>query len=272
MSKDRIASTFERVGRDRVGGFISFITAGDPSYDISLDIMRGLRGAGVDIIELGMPFSDPMADGASIQAANLRALAGGQNMERTLRMVQEFREGDDETPIVLMGYYNPIYSYGSVAFLADAKRVGVDGLIVVDLPPEEDSELCVPCSEVGIHFIRLLAPTSDAERLEKLKERISGFVYYVSVCGITGTQRADIAEIESAIDRISGVIDLPIAVGFGLRDRDSVMMVAKSASAAVVGSAIIDRIADNLGLDSASLVREVLSYVRELTGGLDNVG
>lgn len=268
---DRIATSFERIAKTRIGGFVAFITAGDPNYETSLEIMRGLPESGVDIIELGMPFSDPMADGASIQAANLRALASGQNMQKTLQMVSEFRKNNTTTPIILMGYYNPIYSYGNEKFLADAKQAGVDGLIIVDLPPEEDLELCTPAMEAGLHFIRLLTPTSDNERLQKLKNNVSGFVYYVSVRGITGTQKADISEISNAVKRINKVIDLPVVVGFGLRSNDVVKEVAITASAAVVGSAIVDKIAENLHKKPQETAKQVLNYVSELTAGLDKV-
>ncbi len=265
---DRIASTFDRIKQTRIGGFVAFITAGDPDYETSIAIMKGLPDAGVDIIELGMPFSDPMADGASIQAANLRALAAGQDMHKTLQMVKDFRKDNDTTPIVLMGYYNPIYNYGNDAFLADAKSAGVDGLIIVDLPPEEDGELCVPAKQADLHFIRLLTPTSDDERLQKLSENVSGFVYYVSVRGITGTQKADISQVSSAVSRINKVIDLPVVVGFGLRDNQMVKDVAKTASAAVVGSAIVDKIAENLGEKPQIITKKVLDYVKSLTAGL----
>lgn len=268
MSADRIADSFQNLRERGLGGFVAFITAGDPDYQTSLEILRGLPGAGADIIELGMPFSDPMADGVAIQAASLRALQGGQTLVKTLSMVRDFRQSNTTTPLVLMGYYNPIYSYGAEKFLDDAIGAGVDGLIIVDLPPEEDQELAIPARQKGLHFIRLLAPTSTDERIGRVCEHATGFVYYVSVRGITGTQSADIAEVKNNLVRIKQQVDLPIAVGFGLRSAESVRQIAELTEAAVVGSAIVQTIADNLPGHRAGLPQLVLDYVYSLTDKL----
>ncbi len=210
----RIEARFADLKKQGRAALVTFVTAGDPGYDTCLELLRALPGAGADIIELGMPFTDPMADGPAIQAASLRALAAGQNMIRTLKLVGEFRESDNDTPIVLMGYYNPIYIYGVDRFIADAKAAGVDGLIVVDLPPEEDHELCIPALEQGLNFIRLATPTTDDKRLPKVLTNTSGFVYYVSVTGITGSKAPDISRVNEAVSRIKRHTDLPVAVGF----------------------------------------------------------
>jgi tryptophan synthase alpha chain len=221
--------------------------AGDPDYASSLSIMKALPKAGADVIELGMPFSDPMADGPAIQAAGLRALKGGQTLRKTLRMAQEFRAGDDETPIVMMGYYNPIYIYGVEKFLADAKASGVDGLIVVDLPPEMDQELCIPALKAGVNFIRLATPTTDDKRLPKVLENTSGFVYYVSMTGITGAALADTAKVATAVKRIKAHTALPVCVGFGVKTADQARAIGASADGVVVGTAIVNAIANVLG-------------------------
>lgn len=268
----RIKACFDNLKKEGRGGFVSFTTAGDPNYETSLEIMKGLPGAGVDIIEIGMPFTDPMADGPAIQAAGLRALKQGQNLIKTLEMVRSFREGNDKTPIVLMGYYNPIYSYGVEKFLKDAKDVGIDGLIVVDLPPEEDEELCVPAMEAGLNFIRLATPTTVGRRLDAvLNENTSGFVYYVSILGITGTATAASTAIDDAVARLKEKTDLPIVVGFGIKTAENVKTVASVADAAVVGSAIVDRVKANLDendMPKEGCVEAVLEYVSELTSGL----
>ncbi|MDX1738936.1 MAG: tryptophan synthase subunit alpha [Alphaproteobacteria bacterium] len=268
----RIKACFDRLKAAGRGGFVSFTTAGDPNYETSLEIMKGLPGAGVDIIEIGMPFTDPMADGPAIQAAGLRALKQGQNLPRTLQMVRDFRAENDTTPIVMMGYYNPIYAYGVDAFLKDAREAGVDGLIVVDLPPEEDEELCIPAREAGLNFIRLATPTTVGRRLDTvLNENTSGFVYYVSILGITGTKTAGEAAIEDAISRLKAHTELPIVVGFGIKTSANVKSVASVADAAVVGSAIVDRIKQNLDENDQpkpECVSEVLKYVKELTSEL----
>jgi tryptophan synthase alpha chain len=267
----RIEKRFAALKAEGRGGFVTFLTAGDPDYETFEKILLGLPDAGADVIELGMPFSDPMADGPAIQASSLRALKAGANMGRTLDLVRSFRTQDSDTPIILMGYYNPIYNYGVEAFLADARDAGVDGLIVVDLPPEEDSELCIPALKAGLNFIRLATPTTDDERLPTVLRNTSGFVYYVSVLGITGTKSAAELDIKQAVERLQRHTDLPVAVGFGIRTPDAVREIASTADAAVVGSAIVEKIANDLdenGRPSEKLVRTVHDYVSELASGL----
>lgn len=267
----RIAKRFAALKAEGRGGFGAFVTAGDPDYETSEKILLGLPAAGADMIEFGMPFSDPMADGPAVQASSLRALKAGANMHKTLALVRSFRGQDDTTPLILMGYYNPIYIYGVEAFLKDAREAGVDGLIVVDLPPEEDSELCLPALEAGLNFIRLATPTTDDERLPTVLQNTSGFVYYVSVLGITGTKAVAEAEVGRAVARLKRHTDLPIAVGFGIRNAEAVRDIAAIADAAVVGSAIVDRIAgalDQEGRPTDGLVDGLHAYVRELTAGL----
>ncbi|NKB55770.1 MAG: tryptophan synthase subunit alpha [Alphaproteobacteria bacterium] len=267
----RIEKRFAALKAAGRGGFVTFLTAGDPDHETFEKILLGLPDAGADLIEIGMPFSDPMADGPAIQASSLRALKAGANMGRTLELVRSFRAHDGDTPIILMGYYNPIYSYGVDAFLKDAREAGVDGLIVVDLPPEEDAELCVPALQAGLNFIRLATPTTDDERLPTVLKNTSGFVYYVSVLGITGTKSAAEVEIRDAVERLQRHTALPVAVGFGIRTAETVREIASTADAAVVGSAIVDRIAadvDENGRPSAKLVETVHKYVRELASGL----
>lgn len=257
----RIASKFTTLKAEGKSAFISFVMAGDPDYDTCLELVCGLPGAGVDIIELGMPFTDPMADGPAIQLAGQRALAAGMTMKRTLQLVRDFRVGDAETPIVLMGYYNPIYSMGVAAFLDAAKGAGVDGLIVVDLPPEEDSELCLPALAAGIDFIRLTTPTTNDARLPKVMQNTSGFIYYVSINGITGSAEADADLIAPEVARIKAASDLPVCVGFGIKTPQTARAIAAIADGAVVGSAIVQRIADGQSVD------EVLGFVKELADG-----
>ena len=267
----RVAKRFETLKAAGRGGLVTFLTAGDPDHETFKKILLGLPKAGADLIELGMPFSDPMADGPVIQASSLRALKAGADMGRTLELVQSFRAQDDETPIILMGYYNPIYSYGVERFLSDARSAGVDGLIVVDLPPEEDEELCVPALKAGLNFIRLATPTTDDKRLPTVLQNTSGFVYYVSVLGITGTKSAAEAEVKQAIGRLRRHTGLPIAVGFGIKTAEKVTEIASTADASVVGSAIVSRIAEDLdenGRPSARLVDSIHDYVRELSSGL----
>jgi tryptophan synthase alpha chain len=239
------------------GGLVTFLTAGDPDHETFEKILLGLPDAGADVIELGMPFSDPMADGPAIQASSLRALKAGANMGRTLDLVRSFRAQDSETPIILMGYYNPIYNYGVDAFLNDAGAAGVDGLIVVDLPPEEDEELCLPALQAGLNFIRLATPTTDDKRLPTVLRNTSGFVYYVSVLGITGTKSAAEVDIRQAVERLQRHTDLPIAVGFGIRTPEAVCEIASTADALVEN-----------GRPWAKLVETVHDYVRELASGL----
>ncbi|OBQ94767.1 MULTISPECIES: tryptophan synthase subunit alpha [unclassified Mesorhizobium] len=241
---DRRMAKLKSEGRPAL---VTYFMGGDPDYDTSLAIMKALPGAGSDVIELGMPFSDPMADGPAIQAAGLRALKGGQTLVKTLKMASEFRAGDDETPIVLMGYYNPIYIYGVDRFLADAKVSGIDGLIVVDLPPEMDEELCVPALKAGINFIRLATPTTDDKRLPKVLENTSGFVYYVSMTGITGSALADTAKVSAAVKRIKGHTALPVCVGFGVKTAEQARTIGASADGVVVGTAIVNAVANVLG-------------------------
>jgi tryptophan synthase alpha chain len=254
----RIEDRFDRLKRDRRKAFVAFIMGGDPDYERSLAILRGLPGAGADVIEIGMPFTDPMADGPAIQRAGQRALEAGQTMDRTLDLVRAFRDGDADTPIVLMGYYNPIYSRGVERFLGEARTAGVDGLIVVDLPPEEDEELCLPAQAAGMNFIRLATPTTDDHRLPKVLTNTSGFVYYVSITGITGAAEANAAAIAPEIERIKRQTDLPVCVGFGIRSPETARAVAGIADGAVVGSAIVERIAAGESPES------VLAFVRSL--------
>jgi len=267
MSANRIARRFAALAEDGRGGLITFVTAGDPDYETSRRLIAGLAGAGADIIEIGMPFSDPMADGPAIQASNLRALKAGMTLRRTLELTRAFRRDDNATPIVLMGYFNPIYRYGTEAFIADAAEAGVDGLIVVDLPPEEDDELRVPARHAGIEIIRLAAPTTDDARLPLVLANAGGFLYYVSITGITGTVTAKTASVGAAVRRLRAATPLPVAVGFGLRTPGQVAETARHADAAVVGSAIVQQIAAHLDRDghaTAGLVDQVLGFVRGL--------
>ncbi len=257
----RIDDTFARLRAAGSKAFVAYIMGGDPDYATSLAIMRGLPGAGVDVIELGMPFTDPMADGPTIQLAGKRALDGGQTLDRTLRMVRDFRAGDAVTPIVMMGYYNPIYSRGVASFVADAKAAGVDGLIVVDLPPEEDAELCLPAQAAGLDFIRLATPTTDARRLPKVLQNTSGFVYYVSITGITGAAAAEAADVGPEVARIKAATDLPVVVGFGIRTPAAARKIASVADGCVVGSAIVKMVEEQRAPD------EILTFVRGLAEG-----
>jgi tryptophan synthase alpha chain len=239
----RIAQTFDRLRAEGRAAFIPFIMAGDPDYQRSLALMKALPAAGADLIELGVAFTDPMADGPAIQAAGLRALDAGQTLRLTLAMVREFRAGDAHTPIILMGYFNPVYAYGVDAFLTDARAAGVDGLIVVDLPPEEDAELCAPARAAGLDFVRLATPTTDAARLPAVLSNTSGFIYYVAVAGVTGARSADPRVLETAIAQLKAASPLPIAVGFGVKTADQAAGIARFADAVVVGSAIVERLA-----------------------------
>ena len=252
------------------GALVTFITAGDPNPSASADLLQRLPAAGADVIEVGMPFSDPMADGPSIQAASQRALASGMTLARTLAMVSDFRANDSDTPLVLMGYFNPIYRYGPTRFVEDALSAGVDGLIIVDLPPEEDQELCHPALTAGLHWIRLVTPTTDEHRMKTVLKNTSGFVYYVSIAGITGTRAAATDTIESATKRIREKTSLPIAVGFGIRTRQQVGEIIQVADAAVVGSALVDRIADGIAEQHTDdvIVESVTNLVSDLAKGL----
>lgn len=271
MSKTRIDLKFEELRANDCAGFVTYVMAGDPDLETCFEILKGLPESGADIIELGMPFTDPMADGPSIQAAGLRALNGGQTMDKTLGLVSRFRQDNQTTPLVLMGYYNPIYSYGVDRFLEAAKVAGVDGLIVVDLPPEEDAELCRPAIEKGINFIRLTAPTTDDARLPAVLANTSGFVYYVSMTGITGSRDIDASSLAIAVERLREQGRLPVAVGFGIKTSEHARYVAKIADAAVVGSAIIDRLAEHLDDNAQAkvgLVDSVLRITKELAAGV----
>lgn len=263
----RIAARFQDIKSRGGGGLVTFITAGDPDFETSLEILCGLPDAGADIVELGMPFSDPMADGPIIQASSQRALKAGQTLTRTLEMVRRFRERDGQTPLILMGYYNPIHRFGRKIFLDAARDAGVDGLIIVDLPPEEDAELCLPARDAGINFIRLATPTSDDRRLPRIVENASGFIYYVAIAGITGTKNVRLEPVRKAVTRLRQFSSLPVAVGFGIKDAAHVCAVTSVADAAVVGSAIVARIADGLDADARpqpGLARAVLDMVAEL--------
>jgi tryptophan synthase alpha chain len=271
----RIDRRFAALRQEGRAALVTFTMAGDPDYATSLAIARALPAAGADVIELGMPFTDPMADGPAIQAAGLRALAAGQTMRRTLELVRAFRAGDDDTPIVLMGYYNPIYIYGVDRFLADAKAAGIDGLIVVDLPPEEDDELCVPALKAGLNFIRLATPTTDDKRLPAVLANTSGFVYYVSVVGITGAAAPDPGRVGEAVGRIKRHTKLPVAVGFGVRTAAAAAAIARGADGVVVGSALVDALKKSLDADSRPTARSVTAVtelVAELAAGVRSAG
>ncbi|MEP1355665.1 MAG: tryptophan synthase subunit alpha [Tateyamaria sp.] len=257
----RIDAKFAELNAAGKKAFVSYVMAGDPDYDRSLQIVKGLPAAGVDIIELGLPFTDPMADGPTIQLAGQRALEGGMTLERTLELARAFRAEDDTTPIVLMGYYNPIYSRGVDKFLVDAKAAGIDGLIVVDLPPEEDSELCIPAQAAGLNFIRLATPTTDDKRLPTVLQNTSGFVYYVSITGITGAAEAEATDVGPEVARIKSATDLPVIVGFGINTPEKSRAIATVADGAVVGSAIVSRIGAG---DSPN---DVLAFVKTLSDG-----
>src|SRR5476651_1197787 len=242
----RIDRRFAALKDEGRAALVTFTMAGDPDYDTSLAIAKALPKAGADVIALGMPFTDPMADGPAIQAAGQRALRGGQTLKKTLALVRAFRQGDNATPVVLMGYYNPIYIYGVDRFLTDAKAAGVDGLIVVDLPPEEDGELCLPALKAGINFIRLATPTTDDKRLPAVLTNTSGFVYYVSITGITGAAAPDAGKVAGAVARIKRHTKLPVCVGFGVRTAAQARAIAEAADGVVVGSALVDALRGSL--------------------------
>jgi tryptophan synthase alpha chain len=267
----RIDRRFAALRAEGRAALVTYIMAGDPDCGSSLAILKALPRAGADVVELGMPFTDPMADGPAVQAAGLRALAAGQDMKRTLALVRDFRRGDDATPIVLMGYYNPIYVYGVDRFLADAKSAGVDGLIVVDLPPEEDVELCLPALEAGFNFIRLATPTTDDKRLPAVLANTSGFVYYVSITGITGAATPDTAKVADAVRRIKRHTDLPVCVGFGVRTAEQARALSEGADGVAVGSALVEAVRKSLGPDgraTAATVSAVADLVRALADGV----
>ena len=269
--ESRLTRRFRALRTAGRGGLITFVTAGDPDLDSSAMLLRQLPSVGADVIELGMPFSDPMADGPAIQASSQRALAAGMTLAKTLAMVGTFREDDKETPVILMGYFNPIYQYGSQSFVEDALTAGVDGLIIVDLPPEEDDELCHPAMTAGLHWIRLVTPTTDDRRMPTVLKNTSGFVYYVSIAGITGTRSASADVIRSAVRRLSQHTDLPVAVGFGIQTPEQVGEVVNDADAAVVGSALVREIEGNLdgqGNATQDLVNQVLERVQKLSAVL----
>ena len=271
----RIDTRFAALKKQGRPALVTFLTGGDPNYESSLAIIKGLPAAGADVIEIGMPFSDPMADGPSIQAAGLRSLASGHTMAKTLSMVKRFREDDDETPIVLMGYYNPIYSYGPEKFLDDAKEVGVDGFIIVDLPAEMDEELCIPSTQRGLNFIRLATPTTDDKRLPRVLTNTSGFLYYVSINGITGMAAPDPDDVARSVAHIKAKTDIPICVGFGVRSAEQAEAIGRAADGVVVGTALVNAVADSLddnGLATGSTVSAVTSLVAELAVGVRAAG
>ena len=264
----RLQSRFAELKQQNRAALVTFVTAGDPDYASSLEILKGLPAAGADVIELGMPFTDPMADGPAIQLANIRALAAKQNLPKTLQMVREFRATDSSTPLVLMGYYNPIFAYGVERFIADAKEAGVDGLIIVDLPPEHNDELCEPAQAAGLDFIRLTTPTTDDQRLPTVLNGSSGFVYYVSVAGVTGAGAATMDHVEQAVARLRRHTNLPLCIGFGIRTPEHAADVARRADGVVVGSALVDQIAK--AESPAQAIDGVLSLCRELANGVRN--
>ena len=267
----RIDRRFADLAKEGRAALVTFLMSGDPDYETSLAVIKALPKAGADLIELGMPFTDPMADGPSVQAAGLRALKAGQTLHKTLDMVRAFRKDDDATPIVLMGYYNPIYIYGVPKFLADAKVAGVDGLIVVDLPPEEDDELCLPALKAGLNFIRLATPTTDDNRLPTVLGNTSGFVYYVSITGITGAATPDSDAVSAAVARIKRHTKLPVAVGFGVRNAATAKAIAAGSDGVVVGSALVDALLRSLdanGKATANTVSAVAGLVSELAEGV----
>ena len=270
----RIDKRFAALKEEGRPGLVTFVMAGDPDEKTATEIIKGLPSAGADLIEIGMPFSDPMADGPAIQLAGQRALAKGMNLPKVLECVREFREGDGDTPIVLMGYYNPIYIYGNEKFLDDAKAAGVDGLIIVDVPAEADHELCLPAQERGLNFIRLATPTTDDERLPKVLENTSGFLYYVSITGITGAAAPDPDKVAASVARIKQSTDLPVAVGFGVKTAQQAADIGKGAEGVVVGSALVSAIKGSLDADDNATEKTstaVLDLVRELASGVRSV-
>jgi tryptophan synthase alpha chain len=269
VSRTRLDETFAKMKAAGRPALVTFVTAGDPDYATSLELLRTLPSAGADIVELGMPFSDPMADGPAIQASSQRALKSGMTLNKTLEMVRAFRRENSHTPIVLMGYYNPIYIHGSEKFVEDARKSGVDGLIVVDVPPEADDELCIPALKVGLNFIRLATPTTDDRRLPAVLANTSGFVYYVSIAGITGTRAPDIAAVKANVNRIKAQTSLPVCVGFGVKSPEQATAIGAFADGVVVGSALVSALADNLDVNGAarpSTIPAVTGLVARLAG------
>ena len=267
----RIERRFAQLRQEGRAGLVAYLTAGDPDPDTSLALFEGLAGAGADLVEIGMPFSDPMADGPSIQAAGQRALKAGMTLRKTLAMVERLRTRDADTPLVLMGYYNPIYQYGAEAFARDAAAAGVDGAIIVDLPPEEDAELAGPARAAGLDIVRLATPTSDEARLPAIVGNLDGFLYYVAITGITGTRSATAASVQAAVARLRRFTELPVAVGFGIKNPEQAAEVAKAADAAAIGTILVDRIARNLDADGNAkpgLVDAVLADIRALAAGV----
>ncbi|MDT3381485.1 tryptophan synthase subunit alpha [Labrys neptuniae] len=270
----RLTARFAALAAEKRAALVTFVTAGDPDIETSAKILAGLPAAGADIIEFGMPFTDPMADGPAIQAAGLRALKAGMTLTKTLGVIREFRKSDDATPIILMGYFNPIYIYGVERFLVDAKAAGVDGLIVVDLPPEEDDELCLPALKAGIAFIRLATPTTDDKRLPKVLQNTSGFVYYVSITGITGSATPDFGVVAGAVGRIKQHTDLPVCVGFGVKTAEHARAIAEGADGVVVGSALVEAVRSSLDADNKATektVPAVLALVGDIAKGARSV-
>jgi len=270
----RIDTRFAKLGAEGRAALVTFVMAGDPDPATSLAIIKALPAAGADLIEIGMPFTDPMADGPAVQAAGLRALAAGETLAGTLKLVREFRADDQSTPIILMGYYNPIYIYGVDRFLVDAKSAGIDGLIVVDLPPEEDDELCKPALAAGLNFIRLATPTTDDARLPKVLTNTSGFVYYVSIAGITGATTPDFGKVATAVARIKSHTNLPVAVGFGVKTAADAAAIAAGADGVVVGSTLVDAVRHSLdanGKATAKTVESVVALVKNIASGVHSV-
>jgi len=262
----RLAGTFARLKKEGRSAFVPFITAGDPDLDTSFAILEKLASCGADIIELGAPFSDPMADGPAVQASSMRALKAGMTMVKTLKLIERFRKADNKTPIVLMGYYNPIHAYGGARFIKDAAQAGVDGLIVVDLPVEEEDVLSMPAQAHGVDIVRFVTPTTDAARLKRVVDGASGYLYYVSVAGVTGTKSVPEDEVRAAIARIRTATDLPVTVGFGIRNVEQASAIARVADGVVVGSAIVTKVADNLNAGNDKIIAEVLELTRSLAG------
>ena len=272
LEDTRITRKFDQLKSSGKKAFVAFVTAGDPDFDTSLQILESLPNAGADIIEVGMPFSDPMADGPSIQASSLRALRANMTLEQTLRLVDQFRKTDNETPIVLMGYYNPIYRYSPDKFVHECASRGVDGLIVVDLPPEEDRELCDPALTAGLHWIRLVTPTTNDERIASVLKNVSGFVYYISVLGVTGTKEVVTEQVSIAVDRLRNYTDLPIAVGFGIKTPERAKAVSEVADGIVIGSAIVDLVQNNIdlaGTPEPELLKKVKNFVSEISTAIN---